>query len=174
MQLYEPVHARLCRFVQTLVWNADDAKDVISETALIAFERFEQVQQPEKFLYYLFGVAANVVRKKYRRQKFWGVFSPTQAEQIAEPPLADENLLRKELYDALQRLNSKQREAIVLFEITGFSIKEIAAMQGLSESGVKSNLKRGKEKLAVLLTDKPIANKTEYLQLQVERSKNGK
>ncbi len=172
MQLYEPVHARLSRFVQTLVWNADDAKDVISETVLIAFEKFEAINEPDKFLYYLFGVASNVVRKKYRRKKFWGLFSETQSEQIPTHQLADEKLLQQELYSALQKLNDKQREAIVLFEITGFSIKEIAAMQGLSESGVKSNLKRGKEKLASLLTDKP--RKSEYMQLQVERSKYGK
>ncbi len=171
MQLFDPVHARLSRFVQTLVRNNDDAKDVISETALIAFEKFDQIAQPDKFLYYLFGVAVNVVRKKYRRQKFWGVFIPAHAEQIAELPLADEWLLQKELHDALQKLNAKQREAIVLFEITGFSIKEIATMQKLTESGVKSNLKRGKEKLARLLTDKPVA--TTYVELNAERREYG-
>jgi RNA polymerase sigma-70 factor, ECF subfamily len=172
MQLYEPVHARLSRFVQTIVWNRDDAKDVISETVLITFEKFEKVTDPEKFLYFLFGVATNVVRKKNRRKKFWGVFSEEQSEQLPDEQLADDRLLRKELHDALQKLKGKQREAIVLFEISGFSIKEIAQMQGLSESGVKSNLKRGKEKLAGFLTD--TSQTSEYTQLQVERSRYGK
>jgi RNA polymerase sigma-70 factor (ECF subfamily) len=170
MHLYEPVHARLSRFVQSIVWNRDDVKDVISETVLIAFEKFDSITDPDKFLYFLFGVATNVVRKKSRRNKFRGLFSAEHAEQIPDEQLADDHLLRKELYEALKKLNEKQREAIVLFEISGFSIKEIAALQHTSESGVKSNLKRGREKLAELLTDK----QTEYVQLQVERSRYGK
>ncbi|PIZ05301.1 MAG: RNA polymerase subunit sigma-24, partial [Flavobacteriales bacterium CG_4_10_14_0_8_um_filter_32_5] len=41
---------------------------------------------------------------------------------------------------------------IVLFEITGFSIKEIMEIQNSSESAVKQRLKRGREKLVELLT----------------------
>lgn len=172
MQLYEPVHARLSRFVQTIVWNREEVKDVIGETVLIAFEKFDSITDPDKFLYFLFGVATNVVRKKNRRKKFWGIFSAEHSEQVADEQLADERLLQKELYEALKKLNDKQREAIVLFEISGFSIKEIALLQHLSESGVKSNLKRGREKLSQLLADKQ--QTSEYVQLQVERSRYGK
>jgi RNA polymerase sigma-70 factor, ECF subfamily len=172
MQLYEPVHARLSRFVQTIVWNTDDAKDVISETVLIAFEKFEVLTGPDVFVYFMFGIAQNVVRKKHRRRKFWGLFSVEQSEQVPDERLADECLLQKELVDALKKLNDKQREAIVLFEISGFSIKEIAGMQQLSESGVKSNLKRGKEKLAKLLTEKTVEGIN--TQLVLERRPYGK
>ena len=40
-----------------------------------------------------------------------------------------------------------QREAIVLFEIDGYAIEEIAAMQRVSVSAVKSRLARGRERL---------------------------
>jgi RNA polymerase sigma-70 factor, ECF subfamily len=120
----------------------------------------------------LFGIAQNVVRKKHRRRKFLGLFSIEQSEQLPDNRLADERLLQKELVDALKKLNDKQREAIVLFEISGFSIKEIAGMQQLSESGVKSNLKRGKEKLAKLLTEKTVEGIN--TQLVLERRPYGK
>lgn len=173
MQLYEPAHDRLSRFVQTLVWNTDDAKDVISETALIAFEQFDAIREKEKFVFYLFSVAANVLKKKQRRQRFWGFFSVDEADQLEGNQSTDANLLRRELYKALQKLPHKQQEAIVLFDISGFSIKEIAAMQQLSESGVKSNLRRGKEKLAQLLTEKPNES-YDFDKLQIERSRYGK
>ena len=41
----------------------------------------------------------------------------------------------------------EQREAIVLFELDGFSIEEIAAMQQVSLSAIKSRLVRGRERL---------------------------
>jgi RNA polymerase sigma-70 factor (ECF subfamily) len=46
----------------------------------------------------------------------------------------------------------EQREAIILFEIAGFSIKEIVVIQNASESAVKQRLKRGREKLVEILT----------------------
>lgn len=177
MLLYEPVHARLSRFVQTLVWNTHDVKDVVSETALIAFEQFESIREPERFVYYLFGIASRLVRKKQRRKKFFGIFSDEYAESIPAEDGADKLLLKKELHQALGRLNEKQREAIVLFEISGFSIKEIAAMQNLTESGVKSNLKRGREKLTVLLTENHTTGKhaeNTTIQFSVERRPYGK
>lgn len=175
MECYEPLHIRLCRFVQTLVWNADDAKDIISETTLIAFERFETVKQPDRFLYFLFSVAANLVKKKQRRKKFWGVFDSVEVDQKIHESESDRRVLQKELYTALNKLNEKQREAIVLFEINGFTIKEIAVIQGLSESGVKSNLRRGKEQLGKLLTEPAQHKQTqEQLALIAERGPYGK
>lgn len=41
------------------------------------------------------------------------------------------------LYDALRKINTEQREALILFELTGFSIKEIAEIQKVGISAVK-------------------------------------
>jgi RNA polymerase sigma-70 factor, ECF subfamily len=154
MQLYEPVHARLSRFVQSMVWNKDDAKDVIADTVLIAFEHFDNIRNPGAFMYYLFGVASRLVKKKERSKKWLGFITTQHEEEIAADNHNDLGLLKHELYTALGKLNIAQREALTLFEISGFSIKEIAQMQGISESGVKNHLKRGREKLARILSEK--------------------
>jgi RNA polymerase sigma-70 factor (ECF subfamily) len=57
------------------------------------------------------------------------------------------------LYEALQKLPEEQREAIILFEISGFSLKEVQQIQGAGLSAVKSRIVRGKKKLARLLND---------------------
>ncbi|MFN7326423.1 MAG: RNA polymerase sigma factor, partial [Chitinophagales bacterium] len=54
---------------------------------------------------------------------------------------------REWLYKALSRLPEQQREAILLFEISGFSIKEIAVLQESSESAIKQRLSRGRQQL---------------------------
>ncbi len=48
---------------------------------------------------------------------------------------------------ALAVLQPVQREAIVLHDIEGFSVDEVAEMQGVTISAVKSRLARGREKL---------------------------
>lgn len=73
VRLYEPLHDNLCRFVQTLVWNKEDAKDVVSETALRAYEGLEQLRSEDAFLSYLFSIASNLVKQKIRKKSF-GVF----------------------------------------------------------------------------------------------------
>ena len=49
---------------------------------------------------------------------------------------------------ALARLPAEQREAVVLFELEGFGIEAIAAVQKVSPSAVKSRLARGRARLA--------------------------
>jgi RNA polymerase sigma-70 factor (ECF subfamily) len=48
---------------------------------------------------------------------------------------------------ALGKLPAVQREAVVLFELEGFSIEEIAAIQRVTASAVKSRLSRGRDRL---------------------------
>ena len=55
------------------------------------------------------------------------------------------------LHEALALLPDVQKEAIILFEISGFSIKDIMSIQNASESAVKQRLKRGRERLVALL-----------------------
>ena len=57
------------------------------------------------------------------------------------------------LYDYLDRLPHKYREAFLLFEFSGFSLKEIQKLQGGSLSGVKSRLTRAREQLRLWLND---------------------
>lgn len=151
MQLYDPLHDRLSRFVQSMVWNSDDAKDVLSETILAAYESFEKVRNPEAFLYYLFGIASRLTKKRERRKKFWGVFESSAVDSSISSHNSESRIAVNELYAALNKLPVKQREAITLFEISGFSIKEIAELQGSTLSGVKSRLVRARDQLATLL-----------------------
>jgi RNA polymerase sigma-70 factor (ECF subfamily) len=44
---------------------------------------------------------------------------------------------------------------VILFEINGFSVREIAGMQGSSEASVKMKLSRARKRLRELLTDSP-------------------
>jgi RNA polymerase sigma-70 factor (ECF subfamily) len=63
------------------------------------------------------------------------------------------------LHKALAELSIQNREVLILFEITGLSIKEIALLQNLSEAAVKQRLKRSRELLRGLLTKETITVK---------------
>ncbi|MGV3540833.1 MAG: RNA polymerase sigma factor [Rufibacter sp.] len=154
LALYEPVHARFARFCQARVFQSSDAKDLISETVLQAYERFDSLKHQEAFLSFLFGIATRILKNKSRRSKFWGIFHSAAAEETHQDNQnAELTTDVRLLYEALAKLPEEQREAIILFEISGFAPKEVQAIQGCSLSAVKSRVVRGKKRLARLLND---------------------
>lgn len=58
------------------------------------------------------------------------------------------------IHKCIAGLNTEQREAILMFHIMGFSIKEIAENLTITEAAVKNRLVRGRDKLKELLSDK--------------------
>ncbi len=158
MALYGPNHSRLSRFCRAISRDNEEAKDLLSETALHAFEHFDKLRKPESFVYYLFGMASRLHRKMTRRLKFRGIFSQEKAENIIDRSARpDDGLELQLLFDAMQKLPIEQREALTLFEISGFSLVEISEMQQCSLSAAKARISRARLKLSGMLrTDEKI------------------
>ncbi len=154
MQLYEPCNQRLSGYCRALCkGNVEDAKDLMSETILKAYEAFDRLRNKEVFLYFLFGIACNIQRNRNRRKKFVGEYSDFFVNTLHDKGAApDAGADLHILYDALNRLPTKQCEALVLYEISGFSLKEIQEIQGeQSLSAIKSRVARAREKIATML-----------------------
>ena len=155
MELYEPIHHRFVKFCQARLHNSDETQDLVNETLLRAYENFEQLRNKDAFLYFLFGIATRVLNGQYRKKKFWGVYDASFSESIPDrqwdpSQQADVHIL----YKALDQLPPKQREALILFEISGFPIKDIQQIQNSKESAVKARLIRGRKKLATILSER--------------------
>lgn len=166
LNLYNQYHEDLSRFCQSLCGNTDDTKDLISETILAALEGFEKLRKPSAFKFYLFGIASNLYKSSFRRSKFHGNFNVDTAELLPDHHSNAEALTDLDLlYQALNHLTEEQKETIILFEISGFKLQEIAEMHNASLSAVKLRLTRGREKLAQILNEPALAKK---------RGKNGK
>ena len=60
---------------------------------------------------------------------------------------AESSFAHQDLYLALRTLPPKERSAITLFYLSGYSIKEIATITESSEDAVKQQLSRGRNKL---------------------------
>lgn len=152
LKLLEPVHDNLSRFARGMTKNKEEARDLVSETILKAYENFEKLEKPESFRSYLFQIASRINSRSRWRLRIFDYFSDLKLiAGASNEPSADLIYDVQLLYIALNKLPEKQREALVLFEISGFTIAEISDIQGGTVSGVKSRLKRGREKLARLL-----------------------
>jgi RNA polymerase sigma-70 factor (ECF subfamily) len=152
MRLLLPCYKRLEDFAFAMSRDPEEARDLVAETVLLAFESFDRLKDDQAFLGYLFTIASREFRRRRRRRRWFGAFDESAAERIvypgSPPDIAADVVL---LYRALAKLSEQQREAIVLFEISGFSMKEIQEIQGGSLSGVKVRIHRARGRLAELL-----------------------
>lgn len=155
MELYEPVHGSFERFCKARSYGVCDFNDLMHDTLIIAFERFEGLKNKEAFLYFLFSIA-NKVHANFRRKSKTQSFSDVKGiDNTPDPNFSIEKKIQHdELYEALNLLTEEYRNCLILFEIAGFSIKETAAIQECSTDAVKQRLSRGRKMLAAALTEK--------------------
>lgn len=155
MKLYSDVHDPLLRFARAMTKSRDDARDLASETILIAYEKFHTVRSKQAFLSYLFSIATRIHKRRRWRMRFFGEYDEEKAEQIVaeiSPPDLSPDI--EILYKALDELPEKMKTTVIMFEISGLSLEEIREIQGGTLSGVKSRLVRGRAMLKDILTDK--------------------
>jgi len=147
--LYRDHHADFCRFCSARSYGVISPEDLVSESYLRAFQGFDKILKTSAFKSYLFGIASNIVKNALRDRKQEVEVNTLKQELKVTPSEYSFDLSR--LYEALTLLPEEMSEALTLFEISGFSIKEIAKIQDASISAIKQRLKRGREKLGVLL-----------------------
>ena len=144
--------------------NPEDAEDLVQDVAEIAMNRmadFASVEQPRSWL---LKILYRRFVDLYRRRKANPVTTEHQldpenipvleAEQQDEP----EELLalaqvRDKVQAALAELDADHRVTVMLFDVEGYSIKEIAKLLDLPEGTVKSRLHRSRAKLKNVISD---------------------
>lgn len=160
MKLYEPIHDRFEKFCRARVYGEMDYGDLMNESLLIAYQKFDEIQEPKAFLSYLFTVAIRVLSNANRKRRTERIDARDEMKTIDPHARTDRDAEVQILYQALAELPDAQRECLILFEITGFSIKDIMQMQGVGESTVKQRLRRGRMKLKEMLMDKVESNQS--------------
>jgi len=154
MAAYQSCHNGFLRYCSALAFERMDVEDLVQDVLLSAFKKFDELQEPAKLQHYLIRAARNravsLRRTAGRRRELSDVQGDRLLAKGATPDqLADVHLL----YRAIHRLPAKQRDAILLFEISGFSQAEIADMQRCSVASVKMRLQRGRQGLDSLLRE---------------------
>ena len=165
LSLLLPQREKLARFARSVTNDPEEARDLVGDTILAALEGFARVRSDKAFLSYLFTIAVRINRRKRWRRRLFDRFDDSGGESLADGTMATDSGADVELLrHALARLPEKQREAVVLFEITGLSLEEIREIQGGSISGVKSRVSRARQELARLLgaVDRPFERESTH------------
>ena len=130
------------KVARSILHNEEDVADALQDTITVCFEKIHTLEKPQFFKTWLTRIlinqCTNVLRKKKREQA---------ADTYIYEAGSTEQMDNWEFFQVLQELDEKYRLVIILYYVQEFRIKEIASLLGLTETAVKSRLKRGRDKL---------------------------
>lgn len=151
--LWQDYRMQLVRFVRRRVEDGDTAEDIVHDVLVRAFRRRGSLRSEDKFEQWLYQITRNAVIDHYRARK------PTDAipaDLVAADEAGSRNA-RQELASCMapliDSLPDHYREALVLSEIQGLTQQETASRLGLSLSGAKSRVQRGRRLLEERILD---------------------
>jgi len=140
------VYPGAMRFARGLEGSETDGDDLLQEALLRAWRAYPRLRDPDRFPAWLFTIIRNTHRSRARKKAIRRWLSLDRAAERPAPetiPFEEKDAVRR----ALARVPLPQREALLLYEVVGIPVGEIARRQGVSESAVKSRLARGRERL---------------------------
>ena len=140
-------------------WSPSEAEDVFQSALLKALQKHGALRDADRFRPWFFQILTRTFYSAVRRHRLRRVLPlPTESDAEALGLYADEPDAgdRVDLLAALARLAPKERAALLLFEVAGFSVEEVAEIQGdRSRSAVKSRLARARERARLAAADAP-------------------
>ena len=142
----------LYSFAVKLARARDDAEDLVSDTLLRAFERWEQYRLGTNIRAWLFTILYHVFVSRKRRADAREVRSADDDGREPREPVGEadpegrfyDSFLDEEITRAIDALPEEYRTAVVLSDVQGLRYAEIADVLRIPEGTVKSRLFRGR------------------------------
>jgi RNA polymerase sigma-70 factor (ECF subfamily) len=148
---------RLYPTIVRVIGSAEDAKDVLQDTFLRAFEKLDQFQGESSFYTWLYRIAVNLALSGHRRHRVRSLARPNGEHPVrrgedmadgsadADPTSSLERAEREQMVEAaLDELCPDHRAVIVLKDFDGRRYEEISAVLDIPVGTVRSRLHRAR------------------------------
>jgi RNA polymerase sigma-70 factor (ECF subfamily) len=157
INLLKPHYNSAAQYCRALFQGSRNAEDGLQDALVTAMQNFSTLKDESRFRSWLFTIITRTFyATKKREGKKEKLFTLLREKDDVFPDVYEPDCYSAKegvLMAALNTLTEKERTAILLFEIAGFSLVEIQHIQGESSlSAVKSRLSRTREKLRNTIT----------------------
>ena len=137
----------ILRLAYSYLHNMSDAEDIVQETLIRYLRNAPKLENKAHEKAWLLQVAANLSKNRldYERVR--------SADELTEELAAEDEENLSFVWEAVRNLPERYRMPIHLFYQEGYSTAEIAKILGRKESTVRSDLRRGRERLKTELKE---------------------
>ncbi|HWQ92908.1 MAG TPA: RNA polymerase sigma factor SigZ [Clostridia bacterium] len=150
--IWQEFAAKLGQFIRGRVSDPASAEDILQEVFLRIHKRVGQLRDPAKLQGWIYLIARNAIIDYYRtRKETVGLPESLPAESDAEDPEVEG--LTASFLRMIYSLPEPYREALVLTEFDGLTQQQLAQRVGITLSGAKSRVQRGRERLKEMLNE---------------------
>lgn len=135
--------------------DREEAADAVQDALVSAFRSAEKFRGESAVTTWLHRIVVNACLDRARRRQARPTVPLPEVEtgsvalRSAVPPPDSDTALT--VRAALEHLPAEQRVPLVLLDMQGYSVAEIAQMLGVAEGTVKSRCARGRARLAIML-----------------------
>jgi RNA polymerase sigma-70 factor, ECF subfamily len=138
--------AKLGRFIRARVADPATAEDLLQDVFVKIQKRLGQLEDPAKLEGWIYLIARNAIIDHYRTRRET-VEVPDTLPAEPEESNAEVEELKAAFRRMIYHLPEPYREAVVLTELNGLTQPALAARLGISLSGAKSRVQRGRAQL---------------------------
>jgi RNA polymerase sigma-70 factor (ECF subfamily) len=154
-KIWDEFSLDLRAFILRRVKNASDVDDILQDVFLKIHANIDTLKEDEKVRSWIYQITRNTIIDYYRKHKNWTVDIdeiPVEAEMsesnMEEMIVGTPNQeIAADLKGMIDELPTKYSEALYLVEFEGLTQIELANRLGISISGAKSRVQRGRKLL---------------------------
>jgi RNA polymerase sigma-70 factor (ECF subfamily) len=154
-QMWREMLPQLRAFVRRRIADPDRADDLVAEILLRIHQNVGSLDDRERLPNWVFRIARNAIIDEYRRAgRSREQLTATLQDEAAQVDEDEPGVVRELsacLRPMLAGLPDEQRAALEMIDLDGMSQADAAERAGVSLSGMKSRVQRGRRRLAELL-----------------------
>ena len=157
--VWAQVGASIERFVRRRINDPHQADDVVADVMFRIHQNLAAVDDHERVTAWVFRITRNAITDHYRRtgrrREVLAADIEADADQSADAWLDDQEATLSELASCIRplvdALPADYRRALELTDLDGHTQADAARIEGISLSGMKSRVQRGRRQFATLV-----------------------
>ena len=132
--IYEEYFDRVYYKVLSVVKNDDDAEDICQETFISVYKNLSKFREESNIYTWIYRIAINKTYDFFKKRKIEFEIND-DVLSLPEDVNFDTKVI---LQEKLKLISDKERKIVILKDIYGYKLKEIAEMKNMNLSTVKS------------------------------------
>lgn len=160
-ELVRAFRPHVFRFALSILHDAVEADEATQDSLIAAIDKLDMYRREASFKTWLFAITLNTCRGRLRKRKvrekllrpLAALFGRSSQESAHPEEVVFRNETQAAVWRAINVLDEKHREVLILRYYHDLGLNDIAQIVGLSDRTIRTRLHTARERLRVLLRE---------------------